>query len=74
MGVGAAVKEELRLRVCRLVCPLCVCMCVCVSGGLRAVLVAMRLEGRGAWTLASPHGEGSAGGLRDVGSDGKQLR
>lgn len=79
MGGQAREMEELRLRVCRPVCPLCVCACVCVCvclGALWAVLVAMRLEGRGAWT---PWPAPSRGGERWRASVtwalmGKQLR
>lgn len=74
-GGQAREMEELRPCVCRPVCPLCVCVCVCL-GALWAVLVAVRLEGRGARTPpGSPFtGRGALEGFDDVGSDGKRLR
>ena len=73
-GGQAREMEELRPCVCRPVCPLCVCGCVCVClGALWAVLVAVRLEGRGARTPpASPFtGRGALEGFDDAGSDGE---
>ena len=66
MGWGAGQGNGGTQAMCLSACLSTVCVCVCLRA-LWVVLVAMRLEGRGARTPPPHqplHGEGSAGGLR----------